>query len=123
MNILIKLPSFFSNLDEVRFFEGITSNPAIVDIRGTGKGLSIKIDRRKLSKENARELISILFRYGVNLTPLAAIANGNRHAWIKDSDYYWHESMFANKQSGDFMDKHKGKTGSVMLMKNMKCKG
>ncbi|MHA6160552.1 hypothetical protein ACX3X6_06535 [Pseudomonas sichuanensis] len=97
MNILIKLPGFLSSLDEARFFEGITSNPATIAIRGTEKDLSIKIDKRKLSKNNTREFISILFRYGVNLTPLAEIANGNRHAWINDSDYYWYESMFATK--------------------------
>ncbi|WP_322359371.1 hypothetical protein [Pseudomonas sichuanensis] len=96
MKILIELPSFFSNLDEVRFFEGLTSNPATVEVRGSGRGLNIKIDKRKLSKENMRELISIFFRYGVNLRPLAEIANGSRHAWMKDSDYYWYKSMFEN---------------------------
>ena len=96
MNMLIALPNFLSNLDEARFFEAIISNPATVSVRGIERSLEINIDKRKLSNDNLRELIALLFRYQVALGPLAEIANGPRHTWIRDSDYYWYTSMFPN---------------------------
>ncbi len=41
-----------------------------------------------------RELLALLWRYGIPLTPLRAFAEKKRFHWLNDSQGYWHSAMF-----------------------------
>jgi hypothetical protein len=41
-----------------------------------------------------RELIALLCRYGVDLSPLSVLATSKRFKWIQEPHYYWHRQMF-----------------------------
>jgi len=95
MQLEIGLTTFYSMGDERRFFQGLKDISAIKDIRGVGRELILQLDIRSLNKEMMRELIALLWRYGVSLSPLKALAiNNKRFAWLHDDRCYWYKNMF-----------------------------
>ncbi|WP_310311836.1 hypothetical protein, partial [Paraburkholderia terricola] len=67
---------------------------AIRHIQGVGRGLLIDIDIRYLNKDALWDLIALLWRYEIPLTPLQELATRKRFAWLRDERFYWHKSMF-----------------------------
>lgn len=94
MVIKITLPKFLSRNDEDRFFYGLQDVQAFKGCKGEGRNLNIKLDGRKMTVNNIRELIALLYRYGVDLVPLAVISKGRYGGWLKSPGCYWYESMF-----------------------------
>lgn len=94
MQLEIGLTTFYSKGDEQRFFQGLTDISAIKEIRGIGKELVVQLDTRSLSKEALRELIAVLWRYGISLYPLRVLAENRKFAWIAEEKFYWHKNMF-----------------------------
>jgi len=80
--------------DERRFFQGLKEIAAIRHIQGVGRGLLIDIDIRYLNKDALWDLIALLWRYEIPLTPLQELATRKRFAWLRDERFYWHKSMF-----------------------------
>ncbi|BBE51950.1 hypothetical protein OYT1_ch2437 [Ferriphaselus amnicola] len=95
MQLEISLTTFYSIGDERRFFQGLKDIEAIKEIRGVGRGLIIKIEMKALNKEMLRELIALLWRYGISLAPLKVFASNNKKfTWLDDERCYWYKSMF-----------------------------
>ena len=94
MQLEIDLSTFYSKGDERRFFQGLNDIPAIKDIRGVSRGLVVQVDMHSLSKDAMRELIALLWRYGISLYPLRVLANNKKFVWLSDEKFYWHRSMF-----------------------------
>jgi hypothetical protein len=103
MKIDFELSKFYSHGDEARFFSGLKDIRAVKDVVGVGRGIQVDLDTRLLSRESLWDLISLLWRYQIPLRPLAVLSKRNRFLWIKDSRFYWHESMFEEEKasSGD----------------------
>jgi hypothetical protein len=95
MLLEIGMSSFYSIGDERRFFQGLKDISSIKDIRGVGRGLILQVDIRSLNKESLRELMALLWRYGISLSPLRVLAaNNKKFAWLNDERCYWYKSMF-----------------------------
>lgn len=94
MQLKIALSSFFSPGDERRFFEGLAGVRGVQKFIGSGRDLIITLNVRRLNNESVRDLIALLWRYGVQLKPLAEIAATRRFSWLNDPEWYWSQSMF-----------------------------
>jgi len=95
MNIRIRLSSFYSHGDESRFFNGLKENSAVKDVRGIGRDLIIRLKKRSLDQAAARDLIALLWRYGITLKPLRRLSREKKLVWLHDKDGYWYKSMFS----------------------------
>jgi len=94
MKVRINLGVFYSPGDERRFFAGFSGNPAIAGVCGMGQQLELTLIQRHLNHEALRDLIALLWRYHIPLSPLSPLANGARFTWLSDEKWYWHQSMF-----------------------------
>ena len=94
MKIKIDLVTFYSRGDERRLFQGLGDISAITDVTGVGRGLALKIDVRKLNDEMLRELIALLWRYGISLRPISVLCEKKKFVWISEDKFYWHKNMF-----------------------------
>lgn len=48
-----------------------------------------------MTTNNIRELVALLYRYGVDLEPLVVLSKGGNGDWLKNVDGYWYTSMFS----------------------------
>lgn len=94
MKILINLTTFYSLGDERRFFQGVNENPAVSNARGIGRQLEVTLVLNRLNRDAVRDLIALLWRYGVSLVALSGLADKERFKWLDDERYYWYKSMF-----------------------------
>jgi len=94
MDVEIALGCFYSQGDERRFFEGLNEIEAIKSVNGVGVNLIVSIEMRLLNKEALRELMALLWRYGIPLAPLYQLAERKKYAWLNDERGYWHQSLF-----------------------------
>lgn len=98
MQLAIRLESFYSEGDERRFFEGLADIACISNVRGVVRDLVFDLHTGRLGQEALRELIALLWRYGISLVPLAVLADKPRFAWLRDPRWYWSSSMFPAMQ-------------------------
>jgi hypothetical protein len=94
MIIEISLGSFYSRGDERRFFSGLRNISAIEEVRGIGRNLLLMVNLRRLSVEEARELLALLWRYGIPLSPLFPLSKKKRYQWLNDVRGYWYRCLF-----------------------------
>jgi hypothetical protein len=69
---------------------------AIRGVRGVGQDLLLDIEISSLSKEALRELLALLWRYGIPLAPLRALAEKKKFSWLNKAQGFWHGDMFAD---------------------------
>ena len=94
MILKIKLTSFYSQGDERRLFLGFKGIPAIRSIQGIGDELLLDVELTALGKDAMRELLALLWRYGIPLTPLRVLAEKKKFSWLNDTQAYWYTAMF-----------------------------
>ncbi len=94
MIVKIALGSFYSKGDERRLFTGFSDIAAIRGVQGVGRDLLLDMPLAGLSKEAMRELMALLWRYGISLAPLRALAQTKKFGWLNDPQGYWYGSMF-----------------------------
>lgn len=80
MILKIALSSFYSTGDERRLFMGSKEIAAIRSAQGVGRDLLLDIEVAGLNKEAMRELLALLWRYGIPLTPLRVFAEKKRNS-------------------------------------------
>jgi len=98
MKITIDLTSFCSPGDEQRFFRGLNENPAVSAIQGIGRKLELTIVLKRLNRDSLHDLIALLWRYGIPLSPLAGLSEKPAFLWLNDERSYWHQSMYSQGQ-------------------------
>jgi len=94
MKIILDLSTFYSMGDERRFFQGLAENPAVSTVQGIGRQLEITLGLSRLNRDALRDLIALLWRYGISPEPLAVLAAKKRFAWLDDECSFWHKKMF-----------------------------
>ena len=94
MILKITLGSFYSKGDEGSLFMGFKEIAAIRSVQGIGRDLLLDIEVAGLHKEAMRELLALLWRYGIPLRPLRAFAEKRKFTWLNDPKGYWHSAMF-----------------------------
>ncbi len=75
-------------------FQGFKEISAIQSVQGVGRDLLLDIKISALGKEAMRELLALLWRYGVPLESLRPFAEKKRFDWLNDRQGYWHSAMF-----------------------------
>jgi len=88
VNISITLTDYYSRGDEDRFFAGLDSIAAVTDYKGVVQQLILEINEQVLDNAMLRELIALLTRYNIDLTPLSVLANNKDFEWISEPRYY-----------------------------------
>ena len=97
MQIEIQLTTFYSHGDERRFFQGLNEVDCINNVRGVGRGLVFDVNLSRLGREKVFELIALLWRYQIDLTPLRVLAENNKKfTWLSEAKFYWHASMYSH---------------------------
>ena len=94
MILKIALSSFYSRGDERRLFLGFEEISAIRSVKGVGPDLLLDIEVAALNKEAMRELLALLWRYGIPLAPLRTFAEKTKFKWLNDQQGYWYGAMF-----------------------------
>jgi hypothetical protein len=97
MIIQIQLCSFYSAGDERRLFEGFKELEAIQNVKGVRRDLLLDVRLGQLNTEAMRELIALLWRYGISLQPLRVFAEKKKFDWLNNTQGYWYKSMFKPK--------------------------
>ncbi|NHZ99869.1 hypothetical protein [Massilia sp. CCM 8734] len=96
MKLMIDLNTFYSAGDERRFFHGLDDNAAVSGYRGIARQLEIGIIQKHLNRDALRDLIALLRRYQIRLTPLAPLAQKKKYAWLAEEQQDWHGDLFAS---------------------------
>lgn len=99
MILKITLGSFYSRGDERRLFQGFKEISAIRDVQGVGRDLLLEIEMAALTKDAMRELLALLWRYGIPLEPLRTFAKKKKFSWLNEEQGYWHYAMFKEADS------------------------
>jgi hypothetical protein len=87
---------YYSQADENAFFDRLYGLSCIGPIIGMPDGLHIKLKHRP-SKADLREIIALLFRYNLDMTPLAALRTERNGKWFDKPGMFWHESVFGKR--------------------------
>jgi hypothetical protein len=94
MQLRISEPDkFYSSLDEGCFFYGLKTIPTVESVIGDRDGLVLEISR-DFDKNDLKDLIGIMMRYGLDLSCLRAIAVDIDSIEFNNHDAYWYKSMF-----------------------------
>jgi len=94
--LIIRGPRYFSHGDETAFFAWLESIPCVDDVKGRLKDLHIRL-KRPPSNADLRELIALLYRYRMNMKPLAAMKTPSNAKWFDDESKYWHAKVFGKR--------------------------
>jgi hypothetical protein len=94
MDVEIALGSFYTQKDEDRFFQALKENKAIKKMEGAGVNLIVSLEMKKLSNDELKDFLALLYRYQIPLAPLYFLADRKRFSWLNDSKKYWFDSLF-----------------------------
>ena len=88
---------FFSELDELEFTDRIKKIHCIESFEGISDSIFLKIKSRNISNLCLRELISLFYRYKINMTQLADFLNEKNKSWFLNEKAFWYNKTFKNK--------------------------
>jgi hypothetical protein len=93
MEIIIREGTYYSEGDEASFFNRLQSLKCVSGIKGAPDGLHVRFAGPP-SNAQLRELIATLYRYGLDMRPLAAFRTKANEAWFCDPKMFWYEHVF-----------------------------
>ena len=97
--MIVRGPTYFSQGDEKAFFEWLASISCVDGVSGRSRDLHITL-KRQPGDAQLRELIALLYRYGMDMTPLAALKTGhNAHWFAENKRAFWHHSVFSDMKT------------------------
>lgn len=84
---------FYSRGDEASFFAFAGGIPAVTKVEGVAESLVLHL-RPKVSDASLRDLIALLYRYKIDMRPLAELKTKKNSEWFCDPASYWHKKVF-----------------------------
>jgi hypothetical protein len=97
MKVKIREPRlFFSDGDEDYFFEWLQSIPEVKDVVRVKTDLELTL-ADQVDDTSLRELLGLLKRYGLDMTPLRALLTPENEHWFAEKKAYWYRSVFKNE--------------------------
>lgn len=96
MQIKVQGPTYLSQNDETAMFEWLGRIAVVREVTGKGRDLIIVLNGAPTDNQ-LRDLLALFFRYGMDMTPLAALRTAKNHAWLSDPSNYWFEAVFGRK--------------------------
>lgn len=95
IEILVECPVFYSDVDEASLFGWFKQIPAVKEVRGQGRELSVLVSLKSADEEGIRELIAVFQRYGLDMKGLAKFDVPRFSDWFRNPKAYWHNKIFA----------------------------
>jgi hypothetical protein len=95
--ITVRGPWLYSPKDKEVFFGWLESIPSVAKVGGVGFDVTISLRSKRVSQQDLRELIAILYRYRMNMRVLAPLAS-SRHPWFTDKKKFWYKRVFGTSQ-------------------------
>jgi hypothetical protein len=90
--------TFYSQLDEKLFFEGLGAIAAVSKIEGEGSDILVHVQSRP-SATALRDLLAISFRYGVDMKQLAQFVTPQNRGWFRRRGMYWSRLVFGRTET------------------------
>jgi hypothetical protein len=85
---------YYHQVDEDMFFAWLSRIPCVKSYTGEGRdGLVVRLKRRP-GKDDLRQLLALLYRYGADMRQLAKFETAKNRDWFCDPDRFWHEAVF-----------------------------
>jgi hypothetical protein len=86
---------FLSELDELSFFDRIKQIKCVELIYGR-EGIFLNLKSKKVSNVCLRELLSLFYRYNIEMTQLSVFLNEDNKDWFLVKTKYWYKRTFKN---------------------------
>jgi len=97
--LIVTLGTFGSAGDERAFFDWLQSISCVESTVGRSRDLHITL-RKQPSNSELRELIALLYRYRLDMRPLATLRNERNAAWFAENrNSFWHVHVFGKRQA------------------------
>ena len=95
--LIVEGPTYGSQGDETAFFTWLQAIPCVGAVVGQSTNLHIQL-KRAPSNADLHELVGLLHRYGMDMTPLAALKTARNAKWFADPGKYWHAKVFGRRK-------------------------
>ncbi len=93
-----KKVKFYSDIDELLFFEWIKRIPCVKSSHGRKSSILIDIKSKKISQHDLLELIALFYKYRVNMKQLDVFLTDQNDSWFKVKGRYWYKRIFSDKK-------------------------
>lgn len=96
--LVCKQVHFYSEGDEITFFEWLKKISAIENIKGVGDEIRLSIPSFDVDDESLRELIALFTRYKVELGQLSQFRNKSNECWFyQNKKAFWRKGVFGEQ--------------------------
>jgi hypothetical protein len=89
---------FKSPFDEAAFFEWLDKIKCIAKYQGRGNALSIYIRSADVDRDQMREILSVFYRYNIDMKQLSVFDRKEFATWFRRKDAYWYKSVFGKQR-------------------------
>ena len=93
--MLLSIPEpamYYCEADEEHFFAWLEHIPAIKNVEGTPRGLTLTIEE-PIDKLSFYELVGLLMRYQLDPRCLRPLCESQTDPWFADAKNYWYRSV------------------------------
>ena len=96
--LIIQEGKYYSQADEKAFYDRLNQLRCVKSVRGEPDGLHIALSRPPTQMQ-LQELIALLYRYGLDMRPLASLPTERNAAWFaNDRKMFWHAKVFGKSK-------------------------
>ena len=85
---------YYSDNDEVAFFEWLGKIKCVTATGGSGYVLSITVQLNLVGDGDLRDLLALFHRYNINKRQLVVLDRPEFHSWFHDKRKYWYSEVF-----------------------------
>lgn len=91
---------YYSSVDEELFFTWIKRIPSIIKHTGAHDALYLHASGCTIPDKDLREIISLLYRYKIDMKQLQIFLNDNNKEWFYDKPKgYWYKRVFGAQKN------------------------
>jgi hypothetical protein len=94
--LICKKVLFYSEADELSFFDFIGRIKGILTYKGTTAGILLHV-KKPISDSSLRNLIALFHRYKIEMKQLAQFSNKKNEIWFKNKEKYWYKKIWNYK--------------------------
>jgi hypothetical protein len=87
--------TYGSQIDENMMFSWLDKIPCVSGYKG--KGVELYIDLKEMDEDSLRELISLFFRYQLDLSQFKQFETSRNRKWFNNPEAYWYPYVFEDK--------------------------
>jgi hypothetical protein len=93
--LICKRVIYYSQNDELAFFDWLKRIKCIKEIKGIGDELHLHVSGLRISDTALRDLLAIFERYKIDMKQLVQFSSERNRMWFQDDEMkYWHKRIF-----------------------------